>query len=380
MKKKVSPILALIVGMVALSLPACDRLRAEGHEQSHEEHHTIVVTSPAAKDVIITQPYVCQIRARRNIEVMALMDGYLEEIHVKEGQRVQKGDELFKILPTLYNAKFAAEKAKAELAKIKYVNTEMLYQNKIRVVSDQEVKMAKAELDEANAKANLAAAEVNFTTVTAPFDGIVDRLNRREGSLVDKKDVLTSLSDNSVMWVYFNVPEARYLEYMSGLSQLPNDRRIEIPDSKIELVLANGNKFNQNPDKFVTVEGKFNNETGNIAFRADFPNPVGLLQHGQTGTILIHRSVKDAVVIPQRATFEILDKRYVWVVGEDHVVHQRPITIKHELEDIYIIQSGLDLKDKIILEGVRQVKDGEKVEYEFMKPEEALTHQKHHAE
>src|SRR5438067_259180 len=275
---KVSPILALGVGMVALSLPACDRMRAEGNEQSHEEHPKIVVTSPLAKDVVITQPYVCQIRARRHIEVCALQDGYLKEIEIKEGQAVKKGEVMFKILPTLYEARLAAERAEAKLAQIEFDNTKKLYENKVRVVSDQEVALAQAKLDKANAKAKLAAAEVNFTTVTAPFDGIADRLQKREGSLIEKKDVLTMLSDTSVMWVYFNVPEARYLEYMTGVSQPNKDRRIELADSKIELVLANGSKFKYSPDKSLTVEGKFNNETGNIAFRADFPNPDGLLQ------------------------------------------------------------------------------------------------------
>ena len=136
----------------------------------------------------------------------------------------------------------------------------------------------------------------------------------------------------------------------------------------------------RSPASALTIEGQFNNQTGNIPFRADFENPDGLLRHGQTGTILIHRTLKNALVIPQRATFELLDKRYVWVVGEDDVAHQSLITIKHELEDIFVIDSGLDVKDKIVLEGVRQVEEGEKVEYEFRKPEEALKNQKFHAE
>ena len=122
--------------------------------------------------------------------------------------------------------------------------------------------------------------------------------------------------------------------------------------------------------KIGAIEAKFNNETGNIAFRADFPNPDGLLRHGQTGTVLINRVLKDAIVIPQRATFEILDKRYVYVVGKDDVVHQREIVIQHELDDIFVIEKGLDVNDKIVLEGIRQVRDGEKVEYEFRHPEE----------
>jgi hypothetical protein len=96
--------------------------------------------------------------------------------------------------------------------------------------------------------------------------------------------------------------------------------------------------------------------------------------------ILFHRTLKDALVIPQRATFDLLDKKFVWVVGEDDVAHQRLITIKHELEDIFVIDSGLDVGDRLVLEGIRQVQDGGKVEYSFRSPEDALKHQKFHAE
>jgi membrane fusion protein, multidrug efflux system len=234
------------------------------------------------------------------------------------------------------------------------------------------VKLFGAKLARATAKAELAQAELNFADLTAPFDGIVDRLHEREGSLIKEGDMLTTLSDNSVMWVYFNVPEADYLDFMASSKQ-------DKDDWKIELELANHTKFPL-PGKIGAIEAQFNNETGNIAFRADFPNPDRLLRHGQTGTILIHRTLKNARVIPQRATFELLDKRYVWVIGEDDVAHQRLITVKNELEDIFVISSGLDVKDKVVLEGVRQVEEGGKVEYEFRKPEEALKDQKFHAE
>ena len=200
------------------------------------------------------------------------------------------------------------------------------------MVSQNEVTLLEAKLAKAQAKAELAKAELNFTTVKAPFDGIVDRLHEQQGSLVKEGDILTTLSDNSVMWVYFNVPEARYLEYMADPSQ-------DKEDLQIELMLANGNKFPQ-LGKIGAIEADFNNETGNIPFRADFPNPDRLLRHGQTGTVLISRVLKDAIVIPQRATFEILDKRYVYVVDKDDVVHQREIVIQNELEDIFVIKNG----------------------------------------
>ena len=214
----------------------------------------------------------------------------------------------------------------------------------------------------AQAKAELAEAELNFATVKAPFDGIVDRLHQQQGSLVKEGEILTTLSDNSVMWVYFNVPEARYLEYMADLNQHKEDLQIE-------LMLANGNKFEQ-LGKIGAIEAEFNNETGNIPFRADFPNPDRLLRHGQTGTVLISRVQNDAIVIPQRATFEVLDKRYVYVVDKDDVVHQREIVVQNELEDIFVIKKGVGVDDKIVLEGIRQVRDGDKVEYEDRQPEQ----------
>ncbi len=372
----------IILSLITLSLPACQMYK----EQSHEEHHhKVVVTTPKAQDVTLIQQFVCQIRSQRHINVKALQDGYLQEIAVKEGQAVKKGDLLFKILPTLYKKRLDAENAEAKLARLEYEYAKQLFERK--VVSENEVFLHEAKMIKAKAKADLAQAEYDFTIVTAPFDGIVDKLQEREGSLIKKEDILTTLSDNSVMWVYFNVPEKQYLEYMAkqgqtnyraGLGQVKDEQRIE-------LVLANGNKF-PFPGRIGAIEADFNNETGNIPFRADFENPNRLLRNGQTGNVLLQRTLNKAIVIPQRAVFEILDKRYVYVVDQEDVVHQREITVQEvpglkEIEDIFVIDKGLDATDKIVLEGVRQVRDGDKVEDpEFCPPEVALKSQKFHAE
>ena len=180
------------------------------------------------------------------------------------------------------------------------------------------------------------------------------------------------MSDNSVMWVYFNVPEARYLEYMASRARI---RRVGKSNSCWPTAASSSTR-----GKIGAIEAKFNNETGNIPFRADFPNPDRLLRHGQTGNVLIHRTLNNAIVIPQRATFEILDKRYVFVVGKDDVVHQREIVVQNEMEDIFVIKSGLGVDDRIVFEGIRQVRDGEKVEYEFRPPEQVIANQKYQAE
>ena len=345
-------------------------------EEAQNEEHKITVTSPLAKDVTITQDYVCLIRSRRHIDICALESGYLKAIPVKEGQAVKEGELMFEVVPILYKARLDAEVAERDLAQLELNYTKTLADK--QGVSQKEVSLYKAKLAKAQAKTDLAEAELNFAKVKAPFDGIIDRLKEQQGSLVDKGDILTTLSDNSVMWVDFNVTEKRYLEYMAEMG--PNKVNLDV-----ELELANHTKFPHlgkiDPaHKIGAIAANFNNETGNIAFRADFPNPESLLRHGQTGKVLISRLLKGALVIPQRATFENLAKRYVYVVGNDNVVHQREIAIKYTLDDIFVIESGIDVNDKIVLEGIRQVRDGQKVEYEFRQPEQVIANQKNKAE
>lgn len=385
---KYPTIAAVIFAVVALNQSGCHS-QAESHSDLHShsggEHsgHAILVTSAMEKDVINTQLYVCQIHSCQHIEVRALEGGYLEQICVKEGGAAKKGDLLFKIQPVLYQAKLASEIAEAQRMQIEYDNAKSLADKGI--VSPQELLLKKAELAKAEAKVILAKAELNFTDIKAPFDGIVDRQRNQLGSLIEEGDVLTTFSDNSLMWVYFNVPEARYLEYKAELEKDkagpsdPNDHAKNNQHLKIELRLANGEIFSQ-AGKIGAIEADFNNTTGNIAFRADFPNPNGLLRNGQTGTILIHRKLEDAIVIPQRATFEILAKQYAFVVDEHNVVHQRDLVIESEQDDIFVIKDGLKEGEKIVLEGIRQVRDGDKVEFEFRKPEEVLSNLKYHAE
>lgn len=373
-----SSLVALQLAGVAFLLPACDAHKAEAHQQ---EENKIVATSPFVTNVTLTQQYVCQIRSQRHIDICALDGGFLEEITIKEGQAVKKGDLLFRLVPILYKAKLDAEIAEVQLAQIEYENTKKLAAGNLPVVSQQEVLLQRAKLAKAQAKLELAEAEMSFATVKAPFDGIIDRLRQQQGSLIKEGDILTRLSDNSLMWVYFNVPEAKYFYYVNRAGRRKDISRIELPDARIELILADGTKFNQDAGNTVTVEGDFDNETGTIAFRADFPNPDRLLRNGQTGNIRIVQTVHNATVIPQRATFEILDKRYVYVIGEDKVVHQRLIEVQHELEDSFVLSSGVTPNEKIVLEGVPEVHDGDKLaEFDFVKPQDALSHQKYHAE
>ena len=223
----------------------------------------------------------------------------------------------------------------------------------------------------AKAEVNLAQTHLGFTEIKAPFTALVDRLHLRNGSLVDEGDLLTTLSDNSEVWVYFNVPETDYLEYASHPQ--PEERQ------SVRLIMANGRTF-EHPGRINAIEAEFNSETGTIAFRADFPNPKGLLRHGETGNIRMEKVVKDALLIPQKATFEILDHHYVFVLGKDDVLTQQRIHISEEIEDLFIVTSGLNPEDRIVLEGLRQAKAGEKAVHEFLEPAKAYSNLKLRAE
>ena len=309
------------------------------------------VTSPLKIDTMTTKEYVCQIRSIRHIELRALEKGYLQNYFVDEGKFVKKGTLMFQIVPLLYKAEAQKAQAEVDYAEIEYLNTKSLADS--NVVSKNELAMAKAKYNKAKAILSLAQVHLGFTEIRAPFDGIMDKLdNVRQGSLLNEGDLLSTLSDISQMWVYFNVPEAEYLDYKTNLK---NNNQM-----KVKLRMANDKMFDS-PGVVETIEADFNNETGNIAFRATFPNPERLLRHGETGNIIVDVPLKNALLIPQKATFEVLNTRYVYVVDKDNVVKSREITISTEMPNIYVVTGGIKENDKILLEGLRLVTDRKSV-------------------
>ena len=354
MNKRVT--LALIFSTLLMILSCKDK------KEEKEETVVYPVTSPVQMDTVINKEFVSQIRSERNIEIRALEKGFLEKIYVDEGQHVQAGQVLFRIMPQLYQADVLKAKAEVAQAEIELQNASTLA--KSNVVSINEKRMAKAKLDAAKAELNLAQTHLSFTTIRAPFSGIIDRLPLKLGSLVDEGDLLTSLSDNGGIFAYFNVSEPEYLNYQTHSAERENNQ--------VSLIMANGETF---PNKGIiqTIEGEFDNETGNIAFRAKFPNSNQLLRNGETGKIQMTLPLKNALIIPQKATYEIQDQKYVFVVGKDGVARSKNIKVSYELPDIYVVSEGLDVGDKILLEGVQKVKDDQKVETKFQDPKKVLS-------
>ena len=355
---------SILVCLAVLFTVAC-RHREEGkHDKSK-----FVVTSAVRKDTVIYHEYVCQIRSVQHIEIRALEKGYLQNIYVDEGQTVKKGDLMFQIMPMVYQAEMQKAEAEVKFSEIEYLNTKNLADSNI--VSKNELALADARLNKTKAEFALAQAHLGFTKIRAPFEGIMDRFQVRQGSLLDEGELLTTLSDNSKMWVYFNVPEAEYLDYIT---------REKTKHPEVKLQMANGRFFDQT-GVIETIEADFNNETGNIAFRATFLNPKRILRHGETGNIFMPVELKKALLIPQKATFEILDKKYIYVVDEKNTVRSRQITVGTELPHIYVVTDGLQENEKILVDGLRKVKNNDKIEIDFRSQGEILAELKQlHAE
>lgn len=334
----------------------------QSEKKEKKETTSFNVTSPLVKDTLINKDYVAQIRSINHIELRAQEKGYIQSIYVDEGQFVHKGQLLFKIMPNLYESDVNRAKAEAKYAEIEYQNTKNLAAKDI--VAPQEMAMAKARYEKAKAELASTNTHLGFTEIRAPFTGIVGRLHVRKGSLVDDGELITELSDNSKMWVYFNVPEAEYLNQMS-------DRTTNNP-MHVRLKMANGKEFTQ--DGVVeTIESDFDNETGNIAYRATFPNPKGLLRFGETGNVVITSPYANALMIPQKATFEELEKKYVYVITKDNKVKAREIKIAAELPHLYVVASGLGKDERILLDGLRMVQENQTISSKYQTPEKVMS-------
>lgn len=333
-------------------------------KEEKEEAGKYIVTSPVRLDTSFTKEYVSQIRSIRNIEIRAQEKGFLQNIYVDEGQYVKAGQLLFRIMPKIYEAEVLKAEAETKAAEIELQNTTALVDK--NVVSKNEQAMAQAKLDQAKAETQLAKLHLSFTEIRAPFDGTIDRLPKKLGSLIDEGELLTSLSDNSEMFAYFNVSEPEYLEYQANAKG-------QVNHNKVSLLLAN-NRPLQYKGVVETIESEFDNETGNIAFRAKFPNPDKLLKHGETGKVIMTVPVTKALIIPQKATYELQDKKFVFVIDKNNVIKSRNITVSGVLPDLYVVSEGLSDDERILLEGVQKVKDDEKIAYEFQKPEEVINH------
>ena len=317
-----------------------------------------------ATSIEVAQSYVADVQAVQFVEVKPKVEGFVEDVLVDEGEHVKKGQVLFKLSSAeLYEevkeaqANYKQVQAELKMAEVEADRVKRLVEKDI--ISPIRLEQALAEADVARlrvqqAKSRLLRAETNYsyTTITSPFEGYVDRIPFKVGSLVTPSSLLTSLTDVSEMFAYFKINEKEYLEYKR--TQLSG---VEQPEyNNLELILSDQTTY---PYKGTveTVEGDFERGTGSIAFRARFANPDRLLRHGVSGKIRMLTEMEDVILVPQRSTFEIQDFTYVYTVDEEGKVSVRSFEPLSRHGAYYVTK---DLPDNtlIVYEGVQQVSDG----------------------
>lgn len=334
-------------------------LLASGCKKTKEKDSTAIYTVTTAQIVntSISKDYVASIMAQQHIDIRAQRSGILQDIYVDEGQSVRAGQVLFRI--TTVGAKQEIEKSKAEVdqSRIDLENTSTLAKNNI--VSNNAQKMANAKLNASLSSYKLACLNQKLSVVRAPFSGIIGRIPNKKGSLMQEGDLLSSLSNNDNVYAYFNVSEPEYLDYQQHSSE-----RNKLP---LTLILSNGSTFAYQ-GYLQNILGDFDNSTGNIPFRAKFPNKNHLLRNGQTATLRMDIPVSNALVIPQQATYELQDQKYVFVVDNRGYIHSRAIKVAFEKQDIYILSGGLNPNEKILVDGIDKVNDSQHISYRYKTP------------
>ena len=363
---------SVVLFSVLCILAACNNANKKRERDIPE----LRVMALQAKDVSLPKGYICEINAVHYVEIHARVQGYLDEIYVDEGQWVKKGQPLFRISSNEY--KEMVSKAEANLQRaIAEAKTKELEVDRIKlmvdkkIISSTELEVAKAKkqaaesgIAEAKSVLQNARINLNYTFIRATFDGIVDRIPFKIGSLINSGTLLTSVSNIDEVFAYFRVSESEYLafQHAARTNAIPKKQRVS-------LILADGSSY-PHTGYVETMEGDFDKQTGSIAFRARFKNPDKLLKHGSSGKILIQKILEDAVLVPQQSTFTIQDKNYVFILNQKNVAKAKSFDVVDRYEK-YFIARDLEEGQKIIIEGLQQLRDGAPVKPKLVQADTA---------
>jgi membrane fusion protein (multidrug efflux system) len=349
------------IALLAFILVSCAKTNKQSSIENLPE---IPVYKVIKTNSIIHNKLVARIKAQKNVEIRSRIKGYIEEILVDEGKEVKKGQALFKLSSPDYMAD--ATKAEATLAKtiaeehstkLEVERIEMLV--KKDVVAKSELTLAQSKLliaqsavAEAKAILKNAKAFLAYTTITAPFDGCINLIPYKIGSYINEGDLLTSISDISNVFAYFNVSETDYLKILKAKHKGEN-----IPNSTVSLILADGKEY-RHKGLVETVTSEIDGTTGTITFRARFNNSEKYLKHGASGVIVVDTEIENVLTIPQKAVLEIQDKNFVMVVNRNNSVSMRSVVLGYRQNNNYIVENGLQANELIVAEGGNSIKDG----------------------
>lgn len=354
---------------------ACSTNSAKTKDEKLTE---IPVVKLKVVDTALAFDYVADIQAARNIEIRARVQGFIEHILVDEGKQVKKGQLLFKMNDKEYliqlsqaKSKLASANSSVQIAEVELERIKTLVEKK--VISKSEMTLGMARLAEAKAKASEALSiiddanqKLSYLSVRAPFDGIIDRIPLKTGSLVNEGALLTTLSDSRNMYAYFDISENEYLQFIrSGKGHFSQH-------SETTLILSDGHIY-PFKGKIQTQESSFSESTGSIAYRAMFPNPDRILKHGASGKVQLISKLENTLLVPQKSVFEIQDKNYVFVVDEKNKVKMKSFVPKMRLAEYYVVSSGLKAGENIVYEGIQNIKDGVTINPVYSKSKSLLT-------
>lgn len=370
MKIKSIPVIALTVG-AAVALTSCGSGQQQQMAPTAPQIATLTL-APATTQLESTYP--ATIKGKTDIDIRPQVTGFITKVHVDEGQRVHKGQVLFTIDQVQYQA--AVDQAQAavnvaktavETAQISADSNRKLYEKNIisehaRQLSDNALAQAKSQLAQAEAALTSAKKNLAFTQVTAPSDGVIGSIPNREGSLASPSgQALTTVSDNSEVYAYFSLNEKEILNLTeNGTKSLDNSVN-DMPE--VTLRLATGEIYPEK-GKVATVSGVIDNTTGAATVRALFKNPNGMLRSGSTGQVSIPTTFSDVILIPQKATNELQNLRFAYVVNDSNKIVATPIQVSN-LSDgkNFVVTAGLQPGQTIAIEGIgTKVRDGITIE------------------
>lgn len=342
-----------------------------GQQQQQAPAPEIATITVGTSDAELNRAYPATIKGKADIDIRPQVTGFITKVHVDEGQKVKKGQLLFTLDQVQFNAAVDQALAAVKVAETAVATAQLTANNKKslfekNIISEYEYKLAEnalaqAEAQMAQASASLVNARKNltYTVVTSPSNGVVGSIPNRVGALASPSmaQPLTTVSDNDQVYAYFSLTEKDILG-MTNNGSISLDQAIATMPN-VNLRLADGNMYGLT-GKIATISGVIDQGTGSASVRALFSNPSGMLRSGSTGTILIPYVENNVIIIPQKATFEIQDKKYVYTVNDSSKTVTTPIEV-FNINDgqEYIVTSGLKAGDKIVVEGVgTTVKDG----------------------
>lgn len=336
--------------------------------QMPEANKDFAVETVKTTEADLKTSYPATIKGMQDIEIRPKVSGYLTKLLVDEGATVRKGQPLFLIDSEQYQAAVNSAKAQVRVCKANIATQKLTVENKQalfdqKIISSYDLQMAKNTLESyeaqlAAAQASLQSAQDNlrWCTVTSPSDGVVGMIPYRVGSLVSASNAqpLTTVSNISQMYVYFSMTEKQLL----GLTREQGGLSAAISKMPaVSLVLSDGTEYSQS-GVVSTVSGVIDSNTGSVQMRATFDNAGHVLRSGGTGSILIPIHQKDAILIPQKATYEIQNKKFVYVVGADNKVQSREIEVLVQNDgQNYVVSNGLKVGERIVIDGVNRLKN-----------------------